>query len=280
MKLSEMRQLLAERKIQLTKSLGQNFLHDANQVERIANCAQLGRDDKVLEIGPGLGPLTELLLRRAGRLLAIEKDRRLVDLLTERFGNAPNLQLIHADALEYLQQNHDWRDWKVVSNLPYSVGSRIVVELAQKPQPPALLVVTLQLEVAQRILAGPGSENYGLLSVLVQSRYEIGKHFKIAASCFFPQPEVDSACIVLQRRVEPLLAGAAQSTFVEVVKKAFSQRRKMMSKLLKKKWAVGQVEAAFSRAGLENNIRAEAVSVKQFVELAGVLSSREEKQSA
>ena len=268
MKLSEMRQLLAQRKIQLTKSLGQSFLHDANQLERIANSALLAPHDQVLEIGPGLGPLTELLLRRAGRLLAIEKDRRLVDLLNERFGNVPNLQLIYADALDYLQQNHDWRDWKVVSNLPYSVGSRIVVQLAQNPQPPALLVVTLQLEVVQRILAGAGSDNYGLLSVLVQFRYEPLDHFKITASCFFPEPEVDSACVVLQRRSEPLLPMSAEATFRAVVKQSFSQRRKMMFKLLKEHWPNSRLEAAFSLAGLQTNIRAEAVSIEQFVELA------------
>src|SRR6266478_5954600 len=151
MKLSEMRQLLAERKIQLTRSLGQSFLHDANQLQRIVNAAQLHGSDQVLEIGPGLGPLTELLIRRAGRVRAIEKDRRLIEILQERFANAANLELIHADALDYLQQSHDSRDWKVVSNLPYSVGSRILVDLAQSPNAPALVVVTLQLEVVQRI---------------------------------------------------------------------------------------------------------------------------------
>ena len=153
MKLSEMRQILAERKIQLTRSLGQSFLHDINQLQRITNVAELQPNDQVLEIGPGLGPLTELLVRRAGRVLAIEKDGRLIEVLKERFANVSNLQLVHADALDYLQETRNWHDWKVVSNLPYSVGSRILIELAQNRQAPALLVVTLQLEVAQRFTA-------------------------------------------------------------------------------------------------------------------------------
>jgi len=278
MKLSEMRQLLAERNIQLTRSLGQSFLHDANQLQRITNAAQLKSQDQVLEIGPGLGPLTELLLSRARRVLAIEKDQRLVAVLNERFAQASNLELLHADALEYLRQSRDWRDWKLVSNLPYSVGSRILVELAQNPLSPVFLVVTLQLEVVQRILVASGSDQYGLLSVLIQFRYEPRDHFKIAASCFFPEPEVDSACVVLQRRTEPLLPEAAEATFTRVVKQAFSQRRKMMSKLLKMKWPSEQVDAAFTRAGLESNVRAEAVSLVQFVELARSLSSARAKQ--
>ena len=273
MKLSEMQRLLAERNIQLTKSLGQSFLHDGNQLQRIANAAHLESGDQVLEIGPGLGPLTELLIHRAGRVIAIEKDARLVALLKERFANPRNLELVHADALDYLQENRDWRDWKVVSNLPYSVASRILVELAQEREAPALLVVTLQLEVVQRILAAAASENYGLLSVLIQFRYEPLDHFKIAASCFFPEPEVDSACVILCRQSEPLLPMAAESIFREIVKQAFSQRRKMMFKLLKEQWPAPLLEKAFSRAGLGTDIRAETVSLKQFVELARSLNN-------
>src|SRR5258705_1498969 len=134
MRLSEMRQILEERGIKLTKSLGQNFLHDANQLRRIVELAQLSPTERVLEIGPGLGPLTELLIERSGEVLAIEKDKRLCEVLRERF---PQLRLLHADALEYLRsEGNDWSGWKVVSNLPYSVASPVIVELAQVAQPP------------------------------------------------------------------------------------------------------------------------------------------------
>src|SRR5437773_1351286 len=151
MKLSEMRQTLAQSGIRLTKSLGQNFLHDANQLRRIVAAADLSGADKVLEIGPELGPLTELLL---------------------------------ADALELLSgEPRDWTNWKVVSNLPYSVASPIVVELAQAERGPERIVVTLQREVARRLMARPGGADYGLLTLLVQLNYEPRQFFKIPASC-------------------------------------------------------------------------------------------------
>src|SRR5687768_4879857 len=166
MKLSEMRQVLADRGIQLTKSLGQNFLHDANQLKKIAAAAELTPRDKVMEVGPGLGPLTDLLVEQAGEVLAIEKDARLVEILKERFAAKPNLTVLHEDALHFLKNNErDWTDWKLVANLPYSVGSPILVELAQAKRPPQLMTVTLQLEVVQRLVAEAGSPDYGILTL-------------------------------------------------------------------------------------------------------------------
>jgi 16S rRNA (adenine1518-N6/adenine1519-N6)-dimethyltransferase len=134
MKLSEMKQALGAHNIRLTKSLGQNFLHDGNQLRRIVAAAELAKTDRVLEIGPGLGPLTELLLEQAGEVLAIEKDAKLVELLHQRFeraGPCSALRLLHDDALEYLcREARDWGEWKLVANLPYSVASPILVELA------------------------------------------------------------------------------------------------------------------------------------------------------
>src|ERR1051325_4796927 len=198
MKLSDMRELLTREGIQLTKSLGQNFLHDGNQLGRIVEAADLSAADKVLEIGPGLGPLTELLLASAGEVLAIEKDRRLVEFLQQRLGSAKNLSLVHDDALDYVRQHKvDWSQWKLVANLPYSVASPILVELAQAERGPRLMVATVQIEVGQRLLAQADDEHYGLLTLLVQLRYQPDAWFKIPASCFFPEPAVDSACVTL-----------------------------------------------------------------------------------
>src|SRR6266446_2073592 len=138
MKLSEMKQALAEHEIQLTKSLGQNFLHDANQLQRIVAAAELTREDKILEVGPGLGPLTELLLRQAKLVLAIEKDRRFVEFLRAHFADCRRLELRPGDALEFVRQHPDLGDWKMVSNLPYSVASPILVELAGSAKSPRL----------------------------------------------------------------------------------------------------------------------------------------------
>ena len=281
-----MRELLATRGIQLTKSLGQNFLHDANQLRRIVEAAELEKVDKILEIGPGLGPLTEWLLEKAGEVLAIEKDLRLVEFLRERFnvaqasrlhnsttllkaGGTPALHLIHADALEFLRrESHDWGDWKLVANLPYSVASTIFVELAQSPKRPERMVATLQLEVAHRLMAKAGDEDYGVLTLLLQLDYELRDWFKIPASCFFPEPDVDSACVVLIRRAQPPLSDHQRVMFAKIVKRAFSQRRKMMLKLLRKDWPTEKLERAFEKLQLSPQIRAEAVSLEQFVALA------------
>ena len=331
MKLSEMREWLDKRDIQLTKSLGQNFLHDANQLERIVGAAELTRSDKVLEIGPGLGPLTELLLAKAGEVLAIEKDGRLVEFLREHFeltalaGQLPTptpkeredildapvnpslsdssqrsagklplpgervgvradesfayqnssqkFFLLHADALEFLKREpRDWSDWKLVANLPYSVASPILVELAAGVRAPQMIVATLQLEVAQRLMAQTDDDDYGVLTLLVQLDFEPHGWFKIPQACFFPAPDVDSACICLKRRATPLLAEDLRKTFYQVVKQSFSQRRKMMLKLLKQTWPKEKLEAAFAELNISPQERAEKLSLEQFAALTKKIS--------
>lgn len=292
MNLSEMKRFLTERRIQLTRSLGQSFLHDGNQLRRIVEAADLTATDKVLEIGPGLGPLTELLLQKAGELLAIEKDVRLASVLRERFpAEQPGassqgrnvvpaenaralLHLLVDDALEYLRrERRDWSDWKLVANLPYSVASPILVELAQGQRPPERLVATLQMEVAQRIIAPPGDPNYGVLSLLLQLNFAPRASFKIPASCFFPQPEVDSACVCLCRRENRPLAGGVEESFSRIVKRSFSQRRKMMFKLLKTDWPETRLAKAFEKAAIPTGVRAETVSREQFIRLTELLAS-------
>ncbi len=289
-----MRELLAARGIQLTKSLGQNFLHDGNQLRRIVDAAELAGNDKVLEIGPGLGPLTELLLENAGEVLAIEKDARLVEFLRERFapernaglrpgasnepsnppGRRPALQLLHADALEFLKcEQRDWSAWKLVANLPYSVASPILVELACGARAPKKMVATLQLEVAQRLMARAGDKDYGLLTLLVQLDFEPRDRFIIPKSCFFPEPDVDSACVVLDRRTALLLPESQCEAFVKIVKRAFSQRRKMMLKLLREDWPEEKLKRAFAELKISPQERAEKLSLEEFVHLTEELLS-------
>jgi 16S rRNA (adenine1518-N6/adenine1519-N6)-dimethyltransferase len=327
MTLTEMRSLLAKRDIQLTRSLGQNFLHDQNQLRRIVDAAEIKPTDKILEIGPGLGPLTELLLEKAGEVLAIEMDARLVDFLCERFGletkegmpvltpavspgeravvrekdtYPDNLFLIHDDALAFLRRDqsavgqasslscppekaktgkmpvpHDWSDWKLVANLPYSVASPILVELAAGPRAPRMIVVTLQLEVAKRLMAQADDDDYGVLTLLVQIDFEPHDWFKIPPECFFPSPDVDSACVCLVRRATPLLPENLRSAFAKIVKRGFSQRRKMMLKLLKQDWAADKLVAAFAELKISPQERAEKLNLKQFVALTETLSGPE-----
>jgi len=300
MTLTEMRSWLSKRNIQLTRSLGQNFLHDGNQLRRIVEAAQLKPAEKVLEIGPGLGPLTELLAAQAGEVLAIEMDARLVEVLCERFhlatrpgefpapdpvasapGDEPaaaagapdNLFLVHDDALAYLRREpRDWSDWKLVANLPYSVASPILVELAAGARAPEMIVATLQLEVAKRLMARADDDNYGVLTLLVQIDFEPRDWFKIPPECFFPSPDVDSACVRLVRRATPLLPETLRPAFVRIVKRAFSQRRKMMLKLLKQDWSAEALAAAFETLKISPQERAEKLSLDQFVALTRILA--------
>ncbi|HEV2394821.1 MAG TPA: rRNA adenine dimethyltransferase family protein [Verrucomicrobiae bacterium] len=304
MKLSQIRQVLSETNIQLTKSLGQNLLHDANQLQRIIAAAELRPTDRVLEIGPGLGPLTELLVAKSGEVLAIEKDARLIEFLRQRFnlpedsapppnptgsgqgavppdatgcsglmgGRAAVFHLIHDDALEFLRrERRDWSEWKLVANLPYSVASPILVELAQSERGPQRMVVTLQLEVARRLMAQPGQKDYGVLTLLVQLEYQPLHWFKIPTSCFFPEPEVDSACVSLHRRSEFQLSPAQRALFARIVKRSFSQRRKMMLKRLKTEWPDAELDRAFTETGISPQARAETLSVEHFVRLTKCL---------
>ncbi len=273
MKLSEMKSALAERDLTLTKSLGQNFLHDQNQIRRIVDAAEIAPSDKILEIGPGLGPLTELLVTRAGEVLAIEKDQRLFDFLQKKFSGVASLKLLRADALDYVKENRSWADWKLVANLPYSVASPIMIELAWADAPPKSLTATLQLEVVERIAAGAGDDHYGLMSLLVQLHYDARTWFKIPATCFFPAPDVDSACIILQRRTAAILPQHLHRNFMRVVKRGFSQRRKMMLKLLKQDWPPDALQAGFAAAGISPQARAEEVSLEKFARLTEAIST-------
>ena len=270
---TDIRQTLDEESIRLTKSLGQNLLHDQNVLRRIVKAADIQMDDEVLEVGPGLGALTGFLLPKAKNLLAIEKDRRLVEHLRHRFEDIPHFKLLHQDALEHFKnQDTDWTHWKFVSNLPYSVASPLLVDLALMPRGPRQLVVTLQHEVARRICAKPGTKEYGRLTLLVQFNYVPDSMFKISPHCFFPEPRVDSACLSLRRRDNPILPNSLQGTYTTLIKRAFSQRRKMMRKNLRGNWTDEQIDDAMTTVGLDKKIRAERVTLEQFARLTELLN--------
>jgi 16S rRNA (adenine1518-N6/adenine1519-N6)-dimethyltransferase len=175
---------------------------------------------------------------------------------------------MHADALRVLAERpHEWPGWKLVANLPYSVASPVLVELATAEHPPERLVATLQLEVVRRLMAGPGGKDYGVLTLLVQLRYEPRGSFKIPADCFFPAPDVDSGCITLVRRSEDALDAAGRRIFARVVKRAFSERRKKALKLLKFDWPAAVLETAWAELGLDVMARAENLGREHFVAL-------------
>jgi 16S rRNA (adenine1518-N6/adenine1519-N6)-dimethyltransferase len=276
MNLSEIRNLLREEDILLTRSLGQTFMHDQNQLRKIVGLAKLTAADHVIEIGPGLGSLTGLLLQTAGHATAIETDRRLVKLLDERFGERSNFTLQHADAMKIVRKSKfDWSKHKLVANLPYSIASPLLIDLAASAGRPRGMIVTLQLEVVQRLLAQSATKEYGVLTLLIGLHYATGESFVIPRGSFYPEPNVDSGCIELLRRETPLLLPELCPVFKKIVKRVFAERRKKMMKLLKRDWPEAAVVEAFDALGLDEKIRAERVTLEQFTELTQRLSRAE-----
>lgn len=231
---SDLRFLLAERGIRPSRALGQNFLVDENIRRIILDAAALSSSDGVLEIGPGAGALTEGLVACAGRVTAIEKDRRLYEILAERFADRPNLRLVCADALEEdLDAHLAGGLGKVVANLPYSVGTRILVELVRAAHRPERMVVTLQTEVVQRLAAEPGTADYGLLTVWARRWYDVALVRRVGGGCFFPAPEVGSAVAALRRRDAPRIVLTSEAHFEALTRAAFQRRRKQMQRVMK-----------------------------------------------
>lgn len=265
---SEVRALLERMRFVPRRVLGQNFLIDGNILRIMLDAAALAPSDAVLEIGPGLGVLTGPLLERAGRVVAIEKDDLLYAHLQGTLGGHPALTLLHADALEA-----DLAGWlasgvnKVVANLPYSVGTRILVELCQAEARPERIVVTVQREVADRIVAQPGGKDYGVLSVFAQADYAAAIHKGVPRTCFFPVPQVASAIVRMERRPRDV-SGVDDASFRALVKRCFEHRRKQLGALI-------HDPAALAQVGLDPQQRPETVGVADWLRLTRALAGRD-----
>lgn len=257
--------------IRAKKSLGQNFLKDPHYLNKIADAAQVGPEDRVLEIGPGLGHLTRVLIQRAQKVLAIEVDDRLIPQLQSEFGSVNNIELVHADALEYPYDSLPGR-WKVVANLPYYISTPIIQRLIKNRKQFLSLTIMLQKEVAERIAASPGGKEYGYLSVLVQYYTVPRIEFKVPPGCFTPQPEVDSTVITLLIRDRPAIQVRDEAFFIRVIKAAFSQRRKTLRNALKQLEVSREImDAALINTGIDLGRRAETLTVEEFGRLADFL---------
>jgi 16S rRNA (adenine1518-N6/adenine1519-N6)-dimethyltransferase len=250
------------------KSLGQNFLRDPHYLKRIADAAQVGLNDLVLEIGPGLGHLTGLLVQRARRVLAIEVDDRLIPHLLQEFGAVPNIEIVHADALTYPYSALAGQ-WKVVANLPYYISTPIIQRLIVNHEKFISLTLMLQKEVAERIAAPPGGKEYGYLSVLVQYYTMPQIEFMVPPGAFTPRPEVDSAVITLTVRDRPAILVRDESFFIRVIKAAFSHRRKTLRNSLKQlDVPQAKMDRTLAFTGIDLGRRAETLSVEEFGKLA------------
>jgi 16S rRNA (adenine1518-N6/adenine1519-N6)-dimethyltransferase len=264
------------------KGLGQNFLVDPVHRGRIVAAAQLAPEDAVLEIGPGPGVLTELLLQQAGRVVAVELDDRLIPFLRKRFAVYPNLSIVHGDILKLdvtrlmsdsaiTDQTAAPSSYKVVANLPYYITGAVIPHVLEAGQPPVLTVVTVQREVAERMIARPPDMSLLALGVQFYCQAEIVD--RIPAGAFYPAPKVDSAVVRMRRRTEPAVSGVIGEQFFRVARAGFGQRRKQLRNSL----AAGlrapppQAETWLRAAGVDPQRRAETLTIEEWGALAKVV---------
>jgi 16S rRNA (adenine1518-N6/adenine1519-N6)-dimethyltransferase len=261
--------ILREHGLAAKKSWGQCFLHDLGVVRRIATAARVEQGETVVEIGAGLGVLTEALvsLQRAGRIVAVERDRDLVKVLRQRKDHLPGVELLEANALTLSLESLGPEPVSVVGNLPYNISSPLLFHLlAQRSQLRAATLM-FQKEVATRICSGPGSKQYGVPSVLCQYVANVSHCFTVPRGCFFPPPRVDSAVIRLEMK-KPAIPEADYARLARTVKAGFSARRKTLRKALAGAFTPQQVEVGLSGAGIDPKRRAETLSVEEFETLA------------
>ena len=253
------------------KRLGQNFLIDPNIVRKIVAAADLSPADTVFEIGPGRGALTEALSRAVRRVVAVEIDPQLHRLLQDRQADWPNVQLVCADALTYPLETVS-TGAIVVANLPYYLSTPLLFRLLEQRHRFPRLVLMLQNEVADRLVAEAGSADYGILSVMAQYAAEITKVFRVSAQCFRPRPEVGSAVVSLRTKKETVLSLEEESTFARLVKSAFAHRRKtLVNSLRDEGYTSSVVMRALTDTGITATARAETLTLEQFVQLTGQL---------
>ncbi len=262
---TEVRGLLDRYGIRPKRSLGQNFVVEPNTVRRIAELAGVGPGDSVVEVGPGVGALTLALLETGAEVTAVEIDDVLVEVLGEVAGEQESLRIVHADAMKV-----DWGallgdgPWTLVANLPYNVSVPLICDLLDDVPAITRLVVMVQLEVADRLVAGPGDDAYGLPSVKVAYHATAKKVGRVPPSVFLPRPRVDSALIDIMRRPEPAV-DADPDVLFRLVRAGFAHRRKMLRGALRDLVD----EAGLVAAGVDPTLRAEELDLVQWAAIAG-----------
>ena len=248
------------------KKLGQNFLISEDVVRRIAAAAELTEGDAVLEIGPGIGTLTQALAETGADVTAVELDRRLLPVLYKTLEGYSNVRVINADVLELnVNEAMGGKTFKVAANLPYYITTPIIFALLEKKLPVERMVVMVQKEVAERMTAAPGGKEYGALSVAMQYYTEPELAFIVPPDCFIPRPSVDSAVVVCKNRATPPVDVCDEKLFFKVVKAAFSLRRKMLSNALKNMGITAQqAQEWLALAGIDPKRRGETLSLQDF----------------
>lgn len=262
------------------KKFGQNFLIDSNVLENIVEAAGITKDDFVLEIGPGIGTMTQYLCESARQVLAVEIDKMLIPILEDTLSEYDNVEVINQDVLKVdikslVEEKNNGRPIKVVANLPYYITTPIIMGLFESKVPIESITIMVQKEVADRMQTGPGSKDYGALSLAVQYYAEAKVMLNVSATCFMPRPNVDSAVIKLTRHQESPVEVKGESLMFRIIKASFNQRRKTLVNGLKNSseldFSKEEITEAIKSIGKEENIRGEKLTLEEFAKLSNAL---------
>jgi len=251
----------------MRRSLGQHFLFDQNILKKIIYCSRITADDTVVEIGAGNGTLTRLLAASAKKVIAIELDKKLIGRLKESLSIYPNVEIVTADAMKFPYETIKGR-FKVVANIPYYITTPLLFRLLEFKEKIPSMTLLLQKEVAQRIVATPGSKDYGVLSITVQLYTKPVLKFIIPKGAFSPPPKIDSAVVYFEVSPVTLFKIKDEAFFLKVVRTAFSQRRKVIANSLK---IFGNVKEALQKAGINPKVRPDALSIEDYVRVSSGL---------
>ena len=258
------------------KRFGQNFLIDGHVIEKIIRAAEIKKDDVVLEIGPGIGTMTQYLAEAAGEVFAVEIDKNLLPILAETLAEYDNVTVVNEDILKVdIAALTGGRPVKVVANLPYYITTPIIMGLFENHIPATSITVMVQKEVAERMQAGPGGKDYGALSLAVQYYAEPYIVANVPPNCFMPRPNVGSAVIRLTRHTEPKIVVKDEKFMFKLIRASFNQRRKTLQNGINNSAELSiskdAVVEALRKMGLSESIRGEALTLAQFAELSDLL---------
>lgn len=273
-------EVLQRHRFTFQKKYGQNFLIDMNVLDRVMNAAGIAEEDFVLEIGPGIGTMTQCLAERAGKVVAVEIDRDLIPILHETLEPYPNVSIVNEDILkvdleQLWQEMGEGRPMKVVANLPYYITTPIVMGLLEGRAPLVSITVMVQREVADRMQATPGTKDYGALSLAVQYHAKPEIVANVPPNCFIPRPGVGSAVIRLTRYGEPPVPVEDERKMFALIRASFNQRRKTLANSLGNAAGLGvsreRALEALEEMGLSPTVRGEALTLEQFAALSNLL---------
>ena len=262
------------------KRFGQNFLVDAHVLEKIMDAADITKEDYVIEIGPGIGSMTQYLCERAGMVTAVEIDRELIPILGETLKDYDNVKIINDDILKLdisglIDRENNGKRAKIVANLPYYITTPIVMSLLEEHIPVSTITIMVQKEVAERMQAGPGSKDYGALSLAVKYYSNPWIVANVPPNCFIPRPKVGSAVICLDVYDEPVTKVKDEKLMFRLIRAAFNQRRKTLVNSISNSAELGyskqDVADALKKMNLSETVRGEALSLEQFAALTGLL---------